>query len=269
MPPFKTFSVFCLLTGLAILPAPADMLYEFKFQKPDGRKTLDNTGTLGGDATGIFARGTAAGASSAPEGEFTKDTPNPPANPWAYELPSTDGVHAMHLDLPDSTDKLRLASEGDEMTIALWIKRNANPQRPAGLVGNFVGETGIVSDEPNTGWSFGFADGSTNTYQEGQMLFMVGPITRTHPPDRGTIPAGEWAHVAVVYKADRSTDFYLNGVLIGSGGAFPTPALTNTAEIRLGRNYYTSGPLNGAIDNVQLFDAALSDDQIAELAKTR
>lgn len=266
---FQLFSLVCLLASVAVLPAPADMLYEFKFQQADGRKTLDNTGTAGGEAAGVFARGVAAGAGSAAEGEFTKDTPNPPANPWAYELPSSDGIHAMHLDLPESADKLRLASEGDEMTIALWVKRNANPQRPAGLVGNFVSETGIASDEPNTGWSFGFADGSTNNFQEGQLLFMMGPITRTYPSDRGSIPAEKWTHVAVVYKQDRSTEFYLDGILVGSAAAFPTPAVTNSAEIRVGRNYYTSGPLNGAIDNLQIFDTALSEEKISQLAEQR
>jgi hypothetical protein len=269
MPQFNSSFLLGLLISLALGSIQADMLYEFKFQKTDGRKTLDNTGTVGGEATGVFARGTAPGAQTALEGEFTKDTPNPPANPWAYELPSDDGVHAMHLELPDSMEKLRLASEGDEMTIALWVKRNADPKRFGGLVANHVTDAGVASEEPNTGWAFGFADGSNAQFEEGQLVFMQGPIFRSHPGGRDVIPVGEWTHVAVVYKHDRSTDFYINGILVGSGGAFATPAPSNTAEIRVGRLYYSSGPLNGAIDNVQIFDAALPEEKIAELAKAR
>ena len=269
MPQFKSPLILGLLISLALGSLQADMLYELKFQNTDGQETLDNTGTVGGAAEGFFAKGTAAGAATALQGAFTQDTPNPPTNPWAYELPSSDGVHAMHLELPDSSEKLRLAADGDEMTIALWVKRNAEPKRFGGLVGNHVTDAGVVSDEPSTGWSFGFADGSTAQFQEGQLVFMQGPTFRSHPADRGVIPAGEWTHIAVVYKHDRSTDFYINGVLIGSGAAFPAPAPNNTAEIRVGRLYYSSGPINGAIDNLQIFDTAMSEDQIAEMAKDR
>lgn len=245
------------------------MLYEFRFQDPKGGETLNNTGTVSGEASGIFAEGTDIGARTASEGRFTKDTPSPPSNPWAYELPSADGVHAMHLDLPESTDKLRLDAEGAEMTIALWVKRVPNPQRFGGLVGNFNTTDGSVSEESNSGWSFGFADRSVGHFSEGQLVFMMGSITRSYPANQAVIPPGEWTHVAVVYKQDRSTDFYINGEFVGSGAAFPQAALPNTAEIRAGRFYHASGPLNGSLDNLQIFNEALTEDRISQLAQTR
>jgi hypothetical protein len=66
--------------------------------------------------------------------------------------------------------------------------------------------------------------------------------------------------------------FAHSGALVAgglSGGAFPGPAQGNGGPIRLGRFFHTYGPLNGALDNVHIFDTALPDHEVARLAKKR
>ena len=74
-----------------------------------------------------------------------------------------------------------------------------------------------------------------------------------------------WVHVVGVYVPGVSSRLYINGALdtTGSGGGaisnFPDP-------FGMGRYYNRlSGVLNGALDDVQVYDQALSDDDVTFL----
>lgn len=83
---------------------------------------------------------------------------------------------------------------------------------------------------------------------------------------------GEWNHVVAVQDVDAGRILlYVNGVLEGTA-AFTTPWLA-VGRVTLGGTYRADGtlgsPLKGAMDDVRLYDRAVSDDEVRQLFKQR
>jgi arabinan endo-1,5-alpha-L-arabinosidase len=77
------------------------------------------------------------------------------------------------------------------------------------------------------------------------------------------IPIGEWAHVAFTVEDGRIT-VYVNGEAKFTGTGFPDVFTSNDAVFALGVNYWDT-PFTGMIDELLIYNAALSAEQIAEL----
>jgi len=73
----------------------------------------------------------------------------------------------------------------------------------------------------------------------------------------------EWAHVAAVYNRETGyVDFYKNGTLL-SGGGFVNFTTDRSAIVRIGAQGAPSyDPFNGTIDEVRIFDRALTQTEI-------
>ncbi|MHC4880956.1 MAG: LamG domain-containing protein, partial [Planctomycetota bacterium] len=83
-------------------------------------------------------------------------------------------------------------------------------------------------------------------------------------------PLGEWVHVAMVYDQTTSTArIYQNGVDVGSRTVVPNTMLSANG-LTIGRNTEIQGAqfyyLPGTLDDVQIFDAALTPAEIATLS---
>ena len=77
-----------------------------------------------------------------------------------------------------------------------------------------------------------------------------------------SVPLGQWSHVALVYDGTNRT-FYVNGRLAGSGSA---PSITSdTSNSAIGSVATLDGrsSFNGLIDEVSIYNRALSFDEIA------
>ncbi|MGI5397100.1 LamG-like jellyroll fold domain-containing protein [Streptomyces sp. CA-251251] len=78
---------------------------------------------------------------------------------------------------------------------------------------------------------------------------------------------GEWNHVVGVYDLDAAQiRLYVNGTLAASE-AFTTPWLA-VGEVSLGGTHHGGkliSPLQGAMDDVRLYDRAVSDDEVRQL----
>lgn len=77
------------------------------------------------------------------------------------------------------------------------------------------------------------------------------------------IPVGEWAHVAFTVEEGRVT-VYINGAARFTGTGFPDVFKTADALFALGVNYWDT-PFKGKIDELMIYDAALSAEQIQAL----
>ncbi|HUU70620.1 MAG TPA: LamG-like jellyroll fold domain-containing protein, partial [Planctomycetota bacterium] len=91
-------------------------------------------------------------------------------------------------------------------------------------------------------------------YNSNQELFTVSSNT--------TVPAGQWAHVAVVCNTNHSIRIYVDGVLKNTGtwqGSFTRAASTMTLGAR-GTTY-----VGGAIDEVMVYNRALSDQEVRNI----
>ena len=77
------------------------------------------------------------------------------------------------------------------------------------------------------------------------------------------VELGEWNHMAVTYDADsEEIVLYVNGEAKADG----TVGTTTFSIVNLGRRASSKNcPLNGALDDVSIFDRALSGDEIGQL----
>jgi hypothetical protein len=142
--------------------------------------------------------------------------------------------------------------EDRRFTIAAWVK-------PAKL----EGVQGIFSTDEREGGSSGFVfrliDRRLSFYS-----FQYGSPRNYDLPT--SVDANQWFHVAVVYENTTST-FYVNGVLIGSDEQVLGPS-DNNKDYLIGAEFspYPDGrmynPFLGKIDEVHLFKAALSQNEI-------
>ena len=82
----------------------------------------------------------------------------------------------------------------------------------------------------------------------------------------GTVPTEEWAHVAL--RINRTTGdgtMFLNGVVVGTGSGQTTNMPTGSNSFCVGYDPGYGRPLNAYVNDIQLYNAALTDTQISNL----
>lgn len=80
------------------------------------------------------------------------------------------------------------------------------------------------------------------------------------------LPVGQWRHVAITCNANTAR-LYTNGVLAASSVSFTNaPASFNPALNYLGKSQYSDPLFNGRLDELYIYNYALSDTEIAHLA---
>jgi hypothetical protein len=82
----------------------------------------------------------------------------------------------------------------------------------------------------------------------------------------GYFSAGAWVHVAATYENGVGRALYKDGALAGSG-AYSGALITTTNNVEIGRGYDVSTQewWNGTIDEVRIYNRALSADEIKQL----
>ena len=83
------------------------------------------------------------------------------------------------------------------------------------------------------------------------------------------VPVGEWTHIVCVAE-NNVTKVYVNGNYVGQVNA--TSKLTsNAANTNIGKETYGSGyfAFNGELNDIRIYDHALSDKEVKELAKAK
>lgn len=81
------------------------------------------------------------------------------------------------------------------------------------------------------------------------------------------IPAiGTWFHVCFVWEQSVTQAVYINGVLSGSGTADSSVIGSTTHNVFIGGTSAAPRPWDGGIQNVRIWDRALSSDEVAVLA---
>jgi hypothetical protein len=138
------------------------------------------------------------------------------------------------------------------LTVALWAKWNGLSGMYQGLIGKR--DTWAAADMM---WQIeaNIDDGTLGFFREGSAPYDGDPV----------LPVGEWAHVAATFDGTTAT-FYLNGKATGSGAfSFGTDT---AARVVFGSCEANGGnPFNGDLDDVRLYDYALSAAQVFYLAE--
>ena len=148
-----------------------------------------------------------------------------------------------------------LPSGNAPRTIALWMKIDTSYDNGCtGMLG--YGTQGY--DSRFCGVGFDWRLGRNRPYfSPGGTCF----LTEHELPNPGT-----WFHVAYTYGGNGSHHLYYNGVL--SDGMSELPGLLDTTPaglLRLGGHPDNPGPDGGYIDDVRIYDRALSAQEIADL----
>ena len=99
-------------------------------------------------------------------------------------------------------------------------------------------------------WRFCIA-GTDDTGNVNKLRFAYNSNTSVY--STGTIPVGQWTHVAITFSGSNSYKFYINGVLSGSGSTNITPQGSGTPNL-----YVLGNPSDGtktlAISRLELFN---------------
>ncbi len=152
---------------------------------------------------------------------------------------------------------------------------------PSGIVSGLSDFTisAWVNPSANTAWSrvFDFGTGTgdymflTLNAGGGPLRFAIttsggGGEQQINGP--GELPLNTWSHVAVTLSGTTGT-LYVNGTAVGTNNNMTlTPAdLGDTNQNWIGRSQYPADPyLDGAVDDFQIYDSALTAAQVSALA---
>jgi len=155
----------------------------------------------------------------------------------AYEFNGTSDFISVPLNINPS--------EIPELTLTAWVKPNiATPIRQviSNDGGGFDRSLGIDSRSGELGWS----------------LFAGSSLVLGHFP----INLNKWVFIAAVYdQEDETVKLYLNDQHIEGSGTLGE----GLDELRIGSNPTFGEFFSGAIDEVKIYNKALSDTEIAEL----
>ena len=77
----------------------------------------------------------------------------------------------------------------------------------------------------------------------------------------GLIPLNEWSHVVAV-RSGLNSSLYLNGQKVDSRSGPLLRTVLNDTQIRLGNSQDLTRNFNGYIDEVKIWDTALSESEV-------
>lgn len=167
------------------------------------------------------------------------------------------GGGTQHVLVPHNTS-LDITSA---MTISAWVKP----------VGN-VAWDGILAKSPSDGSVSNHAGNYELRIENGtrmpHFLYQRGGVDDTTFPiaTSSPVPGDQWSHLAVTVTQGGTVDYYLNGVFKESVAIEPTFGATNTSPLYIGSRADLFTTFDGMIDDVAIFNQALSAQQISSIA---
>ena len=227
---------------------------------PNGVGSGTVTTMLSADAPGTYANGIGDGLAIT---DRVGDAPLSVANSQSYNMipddkvpyvpgyvgAQTNNVYSMTFDgVGDyfESTSINALQNTSNFSISFWVNFNSTSSPTAQqLVSQYSSNNGITI-EINAGvFYFVIANGSV-AYKTFNLS--------------GNITAGTWYHICMNYD-NGSLKGYLNGLEINLSGSVSTSVPANTNPFYIGK-ILTNNSLNASIDEVAIFDKALTPDQI-------
>ncbi len=173
----------------------------------------------------------------------------------------TAGVHdgAIHLDGQGWLECAHVAAlrhTDREMTIALWVNRGED-DRLRGLV------TRQHGDGKADNFHFGFRE---------SLLMIQSSVWTVHLAAAVSRPRGRWVHVATTHGTDNVARLYVDGALVAHARTGTRAAEGDDNPLLIGGGLNRSDRdtvserMNGALDELVIYDRVLSPSEIAALA---
>jgi hypothetical protein len=190
--------------------------------------------------------GTAVGSSS------TKNDNGTPANAAVVTLQSGGPLgqygqlRGSHIVVPNSDDIL---AAGESLTISAWFRVNAFTSSWQALIAHGEGSDYRIARR-DAGAVMAYAGGTGDIPGGAE-----GP----------EVTDGQWHHVVAISEHQVSTRIWVDGALVATGGA-PTISNNGSPNLQIGGNPNAGGrDWNGDVDDIAMWDRALTDEEIGEL----
>lgn len=146
----------------------------------------------------------------------------------------------------------KLSSTG-ALTVMAWVREE---KVDSGLTQYIVGKTSAAGAR---GWRLGTEPPAFTMSTSGE-----GGLETTG----GTIPEGTWVHVATVFQPGVAVELYVDGVrVVRNTNSKSLALIASTDELRIGARSDGTFPFIGAIDEVRIYDRALTEAEIAARAQ--
>ncbi|MBN2704793.1 MAG: hypothetical protein JXR23_11350 [Pontiellaceae bacterium] len=167
-----------------------------------------------------------------------------------------DGVND-YIEVPDSTD-LRLS--GTDFSISSWVCETARSLTVQDAIIVKRGSGNL------NGW-FHSLLGAEKGKDAGKAFYQGSGGLNPSAIGTSVVPLSAWTHVVVAYDLDTQTmRLYVNGVLDSETKNIPSPNAATTANMFIGRDSTsTSYAFHGAIDDIRIYNRALSGVEIESL----
>lgn len=229
---------------------PAQIAYDYNRGAPVGYWKFDECqGTTAHDASGNGNSGTISAGDSTGSNDSVGTCSGSAGEMWAD---GATGKRNSSLEFDGTNDQvnitdnanLRFDSASQDFSIFAWIKRTS-----------FGSAHVIVNkrDSGTDGWSLIAQSSNLVTCQLNGTLFI----------STSTISDSQWHHVGCTIDRDGNGQVYIDGKADGSPVAAGSAAMSTTSNIRIGGNSYDTGrPFPGQIDDVRIYNYALSETQI-------
>ncbi|MFW0837853.1 MAG: DUF2341 domain-containing protein [Candidatus Komeilibacteria bacterium] len=153
------------------------------------------------------------------------------------------------VDFDDSSDWVRIAANSvfdftGDYTLEAWIKPNSVVGYRHGIMGKYSSD----------GWGLNLHEDKVN----------FGSHTCSNFSGSTSLQAGAWYHVVGIYKETGDDELYVNSRLDGTGNLTDGNCNADTSDVVIG-TYRTSTTeeFNGIIDQVKIYDRALTQREIS------
>jgi hypothetical protein len=183
---------------------------------------------------------------------------------------TTNGIIAGALDFQGTNDCVRQSAGSNTLdglnafTVTLWLKSTTNNATEGFLTGDDVDTNATLNFATRT---FASCGNETNVI-EAVVATTQGTVTRSSVSD--AVNSGLWQHVAVTWTNGEAPKLYLNGLLDQPAAGFVgvSGGLTNCPQFIIGKGDWANpASWKGGMDDVRVFNQALSPDEILQLAE--
>lgn len=140
------------------------------------------------------------------------------------------------------------------MTLSAWV-----------YIDTFTNNGRIIAKQGNSsnrGWTLNVEGTGCGSFQ------IASNASTAVIVNSGALTAGQWVHLAGVYEPGTALRIYVNGVLNNSNTtAIPSSQYNNSLNVNIGRRPDNSCYFDGKIDEVRVYNRALSASEISAIAQ--
>ena len=171
-------------------------------------------------------------------------------------VPGKSGQAVSFDGVDDFIDLGILDISGSALTIAAWIKADSFATNDARILSKSMGS----AEQDHYFMLSTFESGGSKL----RFRLKTGTTTSTLVASSGVLATGQWIHVAAVYNGSAMI-LYKDGVEVGRLAKTGVVAINATTKVAIGRNPQAYGAFDGAIDDVRVYQRALSASEVLVL----